>query len=367
MKLSDFTFAWLLLCTSCTLLQAQSTLTEEVPLARNVILMIGSGMGISHLSAAMYTQDKALHIQQFPISGLHKPYAADALIADAAAGASALATGQKGRIGALGLNADGEAAKHLFEHGKSLGYATGLITTGAITSPSTAAFFARVPSYEQKEDIAMQLLGSRVDFFLGGGQQDFAQNRKSETNLLDAMRGKGYFLSSASEQELLSIQPDFNRKFGYFTAQGQPESRQDGRDYLPPATRIATRFLEKVSDKGFLLVISAAQINQASLAKDQDWLISEVLDFDEAVGEALRFAQRDQQTLVIVTAEHEAGGYAIQPGSTRDALMPSFASDTHTAALVPVFAYGPKSKLFLGMYENTAIHHKIKQALGWQP
>jgi len=77
------------------------------------------------------------------------------------------------------------------------------------------------------------------------------------------------------------------------------------------------------------------------------------------------FAEKDGETLVIVTADHETGGYAINPGSTMDTIIPAFTTDKHTAALIPVFAYGPGSELFRGIYENTAIYWKMVRALGF--
>ena len=79
-----------------------------------------------------------------------------------------------------------------------------------------------------------------------------------------------------------------------------------------------------------------------------------MIEFDKAIGRALAFAEKDGETLVIVTADHETGGYAINPGSSMDSIVPGFTSTYHTAALIPVFAYGPGSELFGGIYENTS-------------
>lgn len=112
-------------------------------------------------------------------------------------------------------------------------------------------------------------------------------------------------------------------------------------------------------------MVEGAQIDWAGHANDQGFMIEEMLDFDETVGEALAYAKRNKETLVIVTADHETGGYAIQPGSTRDSLIGGFTCEGHTASLVPVFAYGPRAELFRGIYENTDIYKKMVQALGW--
>lgn len=349
---------------------AQDSLDESIierePPARNIILLIGDGMGISQISAGLYSTGRPLHLEQFRIIGLHKPYATDDLITDSAASATAFASGQKTRKSAIGVTPEGEPLPSIFEQAKARGYATGLLTTSSIVHATPAAFIAHVPLRGQYEDIAEQLSQSKVDFFMGGGMRFFNQRDKDGKNLIEAMENNGYNIYNAFEEGLYSITPDFGRSFGYFTANEDPRPKHEGREYLPPATRIGMRFLQKRSSKGFLFMVEGAQIDWAGHEQNQDYMISEMLDFDEAVGEALAFAKRNKGTLVVVTSDHETGGYAIQPGSTRDSLIGGFTSDYHTGSMVPVFAYGPRANLFRGLYENTAIYDKMVKALGWK-
>ncbi|MEQ8703937.1 MAG: alkaline phosphatase [Phaeodactylibacter sp.] len=338
---------------------------ESEPPARNIIFLIGDGMGISQITAGMYSHKKPLNIEDFKVIGLHKPYAANDLITDSAAGATAFATGHKTNKSVLGLDAEGNVVPNIFEQAKAREYALGLLTTSSIVHATPAGFFAHVPLRSQYEDIAEQLADSKVDFFMGGGMRYFNQREKDGKNLINDMEGKGYNIYNAYDEELYSITPDFSRGFGYFTARNDPPKSLQGRKYLPPATRIGTRFLQKRSSRGFIFMVEGAQIDWAGHANEQDYMIAEMLDFDEAVGEALAFAKRNKETLVIVTADHETGGYAIQPGSRRDSLIAGFTCEDHTASLVPVFAYGPRADLFRGIYENTAIYDKMILALGW--
>jgi len=85
--------------------------------------------------------------------------------------------------------------------------------------------------------------------------------------------------------------------------------------------------------------------------------------FEKTVKEALDFAQKDKNTLVIVTGDHETGGFSILPGSKMAKLKTSFTTKKHTADLIPVFAYGPGSERFAGIYENTEIYHKMRKLL----
>ncbi len=342
-----------------------ATIIDQEPPARNIILLIGDGMGISQISAAIYSSNKPLHLEQFQVIGLHKPYATDDLITDSAASATAFASGHKTRKSAIGVTPEGAPLTSIYEQAKAKGYATGLLTTSSIVHATPAAFIAHVPLRGQYEDIAEQLSQSGVDFFMGGGMRFFKQRKKDGKDLIQIMESNGYNIYNAFEEGLYSITPDFSRGFGYFTANEDPPPRQEGREYLPPSTRIGMRFLQKRSSKGFLFMVEGAQIDWAGHEQNQEYMIAEMLDFDAAVGEALAFAKRNKGTLVIVTSDHETGGYAIQPGSTRDSLIGGFTSDYHTGSMVPVFAYGPRANLFRGIYENTAIYEKMAKALGW--
>jgi alkaline phosphatase len=124
-------------------------------------------------------------------------------------------------------------------------------------------------------------------------------------------------------------------------------------------------FLRNRSRNGYFLLVEGSQIDWAGHANEAEWMIEEVKDFDEAVGRIMRYAKRRDDTLVIVTADHETGGMAIQPESTFGKLKIEFVNNEHTPQLVPVFAYGPGAELFSGVYDNTQIYYKIRQALGW--
>ena len=333
--------------------------------ARNVILMIGDGMGLAQITAASLSVQEPLAMESFPIAGLHKPHAHNHLITDSAAGATAFASGVKTNNGSLGLDPKDNPVPTILEEAKARDYSTGIVTTSTVVHATPAAFVAHLPSPNQYQRVAEQFLKTQVDLFIGGGRRYFLSPNTDGANVLQEMMTQGYNISSYLDGPLSSLPLDFSRRLGYFTAEDQPQRAEEGRDYLPIASRFAARFLQKRSPKGFFLMIEGAQIDWAGRENDQDYLVAETLDFDRAVGEALKFAQRDKKTLVVVTADHETGGYSIQPGSTRDSLFAGFSTDGHTGSLVPVMAYGPGAELFRGLYDNTAIYHKMKQALGW--
>ena len=110
-------------------------------------------------------------------------------------------------------------------------------------------------------------------------------------------------------------------------------------------------------------MIEASQIDWGGHANNSDYIISEMIEFDNVIGKVLDWAAADGETLVIVTADHETGGYSINPGSTMEKIVPAFTTGSHTAALIPVFAFGPGAEYFGGIYENNEIFHKMLKSL----
>ncbi|MCB0705997.1 MAG: alkaline phosphatase [Saprospiraceae bacterium] len=326
--------------------------------------MIGDGMGLTQISAGMYMNGNKLHLEEFPVIGLHKSYSYNDLITDSAAGAVAFASGIKTYNGAIGVNADTIAVQTILEDAEAHGLATGLIATSKILHATPACFFAHQKSRTMYEEIAADLLLTDMDLFIGGGKKYFDQRTLDNRNLIEELQEKGYVISDYFQQDFndsLIMDPAFN--FGYLTALDAPLPAAAGRDYLTSASARGIEFLQARSpENGFFLMIEGSQIDWGGHANDSDYIISEMIDFDRAIGTVMDFAKKDGNTLVIVTADHETGGYAINPGSTMDSLVTAFTTGYHTGCLIPVFAFGPGSNLFSGIYENTAIYDKMRLA-----
>ncbi len=343
-------------------IQPQDTIHFTPP--KNIILMIGNGMGLTQITAAMYANGNKLNLEQFKYIGFQKTYSYDNLITDSAASGTAIACGVKTHNGAVGIDKDGKPIQSILHLAKAAGLAAGLVVTSSITDATPACFYAHQKDRTLKEDIAADLLKTDLDFFVGGGIKNFSR-RKDKRNLLIELTEKGYILSSIFEKDFKDLSIDFTKNFGYFTADDAPPPFSQGRDYLVQASTTAATYLSSSSEKGFFLMVDGSQIDWAAHANDSDYLISEVIDFDNAIGEVLKFAKEDGQTLVIVTANHETGGYAINLGSKMDQLVTKFTTDKPTAILVPVFAFGPGAELFSGIYENTAVFTRMQKALGF--
>jgi alkaline phosphatase len=335
--------------------------------AKNVILMIGDGMGLAHITAAMYANNNRLTMEHFPVVGLHKPPSADNLITDSAAGATAFACGIKTYNGAVGLTADSLPCYTILEEARDRGYATGLVATSTIVHATPAAFAAHQPLRGMYEDIALDFAQAEVDLLIGGGKRYFDRRDRDNRDLYAELQKKGYQVSDYLSGELTSITSNGRRKFAYFTADKHPLTYDAGRDYLPYAVKFSCAFLSRRQAEGFFLMVEGSQIDWGGHSNDGGMVVSETLDFDRAVAAALEFARKNRETLVIVTADHEAGGMALNPGSKMNRINAAFTTNGHTGTLIPVFAYGPGAELFGGIYENTAIYHKMRQALRFTP
>ena len=322
--------------------------------------MIGDGMALPQASAGMYWKGglKKSVFSQFPVVGFHKSHAHDDLITDSAAGATAFACGKKTFNGAIGMTPDKHACRSILEDWEAAGKATGIVVTCTATHATPASFIAHEEMRAFIENIALEYLNTPIDCFVGGGAYYFSPERPDHLNLRDTLRQRGYVMREGTSFKKLPL--DGSAPFMLLTHEKKPPTASAGRTYLPTAVQEVSQYLKKRSDKGFFMLVEGSQIDWALHANDRNWLKAEMLDFDKAIREALAFAVADGETLVIVTGDHECGGLALTDSDTKRTFKPAFASKYHTAALVPVYAFGPQAGVFQGIYENTAIYDKMK-------
>lgn len=342
--------------------------SEVMPkaLAKNVILLIGDGMGLGQISAGTFANGNTSALEQFKTIGLHKPYPTGKLITDSAAAATSFACGIKTYNGAISVNQDKQPVPTILEEAESHGKATGLIATSSIVHATPACFIAHNEYRKNYEEIAADFLNTEIDFFIGGGLKHFYRRDSDDRNLVQELEAKGYVMSDYFNQDLMDITLDHTINFGYLTSDEEPIPTAQGRDYLPLAAEMAYSFLPNHTDQGFFLMIEGSQIDWGGHANNTNYIITEFLEFNQVIQSAYDFAKADGNTLVIVTADHETGGFAIQQESKMDSIVGAFTSDYHTGTMIPVFAYGPGAELFNGIYENTEIYHKMREVFGWQ-
>lgn len=330
--------------------------------AKNIILLIGDGMGVAQIYSAISTSEEKLNFEQFKIIGFHKTHSATDYITDSGAGGTALATGVRTCNSCISIDTLGNSLKTILEYAEENNLATGLISTSSIVHATPASFIAHVPSRNDYEDIATYFLKTDIDLFIGGGKKQFVQ-RKDGLNLIDSLINKGFHISDS----ICHIPKNYDGKLAVFTAFAHNPYKKQGRtNMLPEATEKAIEMLSKNND-GFFLMVEGSQIDWGGHDKNIDVVVSETIDFDKAIGKALEFAKMDGETLVIVTADHETGGLTLVEGDlAKKTIEANFSTDDHTGVMVPVFAFGPGAEKFGGIYNNTEVFVKMMSSFGFK-
>ncbi len=328
---------------------------------KNIILMIGDGMGAAQIYAGLTANKGHLQLERCPFVGFHFNQSADNYVTDSGAGATAFSIGQKTYNGGIGVDQTRVAHPTILEIAEKNKLATGLVVSCSITHATPAAFIAHQPSRSMVEDIAQDFLKTDIDVFIGGGKNHFAK-RKDGRNLLDSLRANGYQVLDT----LSDIVKVRSGKLAGFIASEEPPKMAEGRgEQLLQSTQTALSVLTK-NKKGFFMMVEGSQIDWGGHANDGDYIIKEMLDFDQTIGAVLDFAEKDGNTLVIITADHETGGLALTGGDMQQGKAEmKFTTTGHTGIMIPVFAYGPGAINFAGMYQNTAIFTKMLAAFGF--
>jgi alkaline phosphatase len=337
---------------SCTENKATDKVVEGRP---NVILLIGDGMGLSHVSSMFYYGKGNSNFTRFSEIGLFGTSSSRQEVTDSSAGATAFACGEKTYNGSVGLSTDSVPIPNLVEILSLKGYKTGVISTSSVTHATPAGFYAHVESRNMEEEIARQLLTSEIDFFAGGGMSFFS-NRSDSINLIEQLKGNGFRINT----EIKSVMPDMNNKYGFLLADdGMPTMLENRGEFLPDYTKYALDYFSR-SEANFFLMVEGSQIDWAGHSNNADYLIAEMIDFDKTVGVALDYAKLKGNTLVIVLADHETGGFTLAAkDGDYSTIEPIFATTGHSSTLIPVFAYGPGAENYKGIYQNVDIFHKI--------
>lgn len=332
---------------------------------KNVIIFIGDGMGPSHLTAAKYAKG-TLEIERCPVGGLVTTHCADKFVTDSAASGTALATGHKTNYGMISQTAAGAPLRTALEVAEAYGKSTGLVATSAITHATPAAFSSHVPTRNMQPEIAEQMAAQKIEVLFGGGLGYFIPQsvegslRKDDKNVLADLENWMTVVTTEAEFNALEVP---TRVAGLFAHNGLPKV-SEGRVELAALTQKAIQVLAQ-NKRGFFLMVEGSQIDWAAHANNADEILSEALDFDTAVGVGLDFAKQDGNTLVIVTADHETGGFSVLGGSVESNAVSqtAFTTGGHSAAMVPVFAYGPEAEAFGGILDNTDIGRRMIQCL----
>jgi alkaline phosphatase len=350
-----------------TTLAAVQVTTEDVgPEVRNVVLFIGDGMGIGHISAAAALLDRPGSVPTMtdtPFVGLVRTWAANTLVTDSASSGTALATGHKTDKKMVGVLPDGSVVRNLFEAAHDHGFQTGVITTSGLVDATAACFTAHVDHRDSYDEILEQMLDSGTAVLVGG---DYSRQTKAKRNpryrelaaeLEELGQARGYQVIR-NPDDLGTTRPPvlalFPPRTGYAEQHG------------PPLAVSARRVIEQllVGDSGFLLVVESEVTDGLAHDNDIKAVIDGMRELDEAVAEVLRLVAPRNDTLVLVTADHDTGGLSLTDGDYEDGeATVRWASGYHSSQWVPLFAFGPGAEEFTGVMDNTEVARGIASAL----
>ncbi|KXG77387.1 Alkaline phosphatase 3 [Fervidicola ferrireducens] len=300
------------------ILTSYITVAEAAPPAKNVVLFIGDGMGYGHLTLGRIFKGNALTVDGFKYNGTVSTYPNDPVekwVTDSSAAATAIATGVKTYNSAISVDVNKKPVETILEIAQKKGKATGLVTTTRITHATPAAFAAHNVDRDAENEIAVDMLNHKVDVLLGGGKQHFISKeqggkREDGRDLIAEAKKMGYTVVE-NRDEMLKVTR--GKLLGLFKMShlSFEIDRDSGREpSLAEMTKKAIEILSKDKD-GFFLMVEGGRIDHASHIHDGAVVARDVLAFDEAVKVALDFAKGRNDTLVIVTADHETGGLSI--------------------------------------------------------
>ena len=340
---------------------------------KNIILMIGDGMGPVHRQVADLLSDSGMAVMdQLPERGELRTASYNGALTDSAAAATAMATGHKTRNKVIGLDAELNYLPNIVEAAQQQSIATGLVTTTQISHATPAGFSAHVSSRKNMLEIARQQMLANIDVLMGGGESYlltdsqsgcFPQPGKRQDGLdLIAMAKASGYQYVCNRADLLALDTAYSQRLlGIFADEGMQRPFSPG---LALMTRKAIEILSH-QDAGFFLMVEGGQIDWASHANNGVDMMDSVQGFDAAVKVARDFVAGRDDTLLIVTADHETGGLSLHSDEGEQgpflsaAGVPfylSWSSSHHTPVDVPVSAMGPGAPLLQGTHDNTFIY-----------
>jgi alkaline phosphatase len=287
---------------------------------KNVIFLIGDGMGVSYTSAHRYLKDdpatKLVEGMEFDkyLVGQQTTYPEDPAqnVTDSASAATAMAAGIKTYNSAISVDNDETEVKTVLESAKEKGKATGLVATSEITHATPASFGAHDISRKNMNAIADDYYDElikgkhKVDVLLGGGTDLFV---RQDRDLTKEFEKDGY--SYVTNLQDLKNNKD-NQVLGLFAPAGLPKmiDRDSKTPSLEDMTKSAISRLNQDKD-GFFLMVEGSQVDWAGHDNDIVGAMSEMEDFEKAYKAAIEFAKKDKNTLVVATADHSTGGFSI--------------------------------------------------------
>ena len=334
---------------------------------RNVVLIIGDGMGLGHLSVIstlLHGPAGGLALESAPVVGLVRTWAANDLVTGSAASASAISTGLKTDRKVVSMQPDGSRPPSLFEIAAARGLSTGMVTTSGIVDATPASFLAHAPSRYEYRHILEQVLESSADVVIGG---DFTshQRAKLQSDYLDL----AHTIENAAPERWNVIRDESRLDSARAPLMAFFAPRAGHRYAHGPQLAHSATFAFDVlaqNPSGFLLVLECEETDEGAHNNDLDRAVRGLVELDAAVAEVLAVASERGDTLVLVTADHDTGTPTIVDGKFDHGFATvRWLSDDHGGTWVPLFAFGPGASRFGGVLDNTEIGRRIAELLGF--
>lgn len=320
---------------------------------RNIVFLIGDGNGLAQICAGYAANNMFLHMFSFiEVIGLMNTSSDNDYITDSAAGATAFSIGEKTKNGMIGMRRDSTKKETLVEWANRSGIKTGLVATCALTHATPGSFYGHQISRKMHKQIANDFYQSGVFLAMGGGYPYFSDSLLRKNNYNVEFKKTFMDLPNQNQKQIIF----------YDSAEHPPKYTEGRGNYLPQASAYALKQLNANSSNGFFLMIEGSQIDWGGHDNDSNYVINEVLDFDRTCKTVLEWAEKEGNTLVVITADHETGGLGLMGyDSLNKRPQMKFHNHEHSAIMVPVFAFGPGSEMFGGVYENTEIYFKMAE------
>lgn len=326
---------------------------------KNVILMIGDGMSLMHVYTAWAANRGKLWLENAQATGLSKTWAVKKLVTDSGSGGTSLATGVKTVYHAVGVDPEGKPLTSLVDVAKELGKDAGMAVTCRLWDATPCDLCCHNIDRDKEEELVGDYPTSGVDFVFGGGAQKFT-NRKDGRDIFKELQKKGYHVSRTLD-DFFAYDKN-SRIFAVPYDKDTPLPDERG-DLLARASMKGISLMNQ-NKNGFFMMIEGSQLDDYGHFNQLDLLMKETLDFDQTVGEVMKWAAKDGETLVVVTADHETGGLTLVNGNKDEGRVECcFSTKDHSGAMVPVYAFGPGAENFTGIFENTDVFKKIKKLM----
>ncbi len=329
---------------------------------KNIIVFVADGMGFSHLSLALLTQQSENTPsvwQEFDVKGWHDARSAYGPLTDSEASATAMSTGTSTSFGHIGIDQDGNTLKNIFEVASDHQYATAIVTDSYIWDGTPAAFSTHTRNEDDARYILTQIAASRLNLIFGEledlGEDDVPE--KDET--LDILSKRFQLLDRSLKL------PDGDNTSKPVAAIFAEDEVQDlnSSPNLTQLTEVALKYLSS-QDKPFVLLVESEEMDAASHNNDSDRVINGLKSIQHTLSLVLSFSKMQGQTLVLFTADHETGGLAaVADFGDYPKLQIRWSTKDHTAAVVPLFAEGPSAEYFADIHRNWEIGNRLKKLI----